>query len=371
VTVNPPNPNCAPCGPKGGSNAASSASASGGGFDAGVTVISQMVVGPYETVQLSSSNPSALTDWLTMHGYNIPADVGPIVSAYVNEGFDFLALKLVPGAMVSAMQPVRVTTPGASPVLPLRMVAAGVGATVPITLFVVGEGRYQPANFPWFTIDPSQLVWDFATESSNYKTLRQAGFAATANKGWLVESAIPVSEQSVTVPLGNLAMNDPLQSGYADSMGQGAPMAEQADMTTLFTGIAPASLWISRLLAELPRTELSVDLTLGAATSQAQVPTTLTAPKYINTPPCPCGQGASGTGGTGVGGGGAGVGGVGVTSGTSGTSGTGGAHGTGTGGAGQSSSCAVGSTDERPALLSGLMVALAALVWRRRRAPLR
>src|SRR5262249_50813476 len=133
-----------------------SSSSSGGG---GVTVISQMVVGPYDTVQLSSTNPTALSDWLTTNGYAIPADIQPVIAPYVSAGFDFLAMKLVPGASVSAMQPVSVTTPGASPVLPLRMVAAGVGVTVPITLFVVAEGRYQPTNFPSFTIDASQIVW--------------------------------------------------------------------------------------------------------------------------------------------------------------------------------------------------------------------
>jgi hypothetical protein len=333
VTVSPPNPHCEYCSVIHSSEAASTSSSTSSGSGGGVTVVSQTVVGPYETVQLSSANPTALTDWLTMHGYNIPTDVAPIISAYVSGGFNFLALKLVPGASVTAMQPVRVTTPGAAPVLPLRMVAAGVGATVPITLFVVGEGRYQPTNFPWFTIDPTQLVWDFATESSNYATLRQKGFAGTGGKGWLVESATPVSEESVTLSLSDLAMNNPLQSGYADSMGNGAPMAEQADMATLFNGIAAGSLWITRLLAELPRTALSTDLTVGAAAAQVQVPTTLTPPTYIHTP-CPCGVNGAGGGGGGT------------------TS--------------QSSSCAIGATGEQTALLSGLMAGMAALFRRRR-----
>jgi len=87
----------------------------GGGSGGGVTIVSQAVVGPYETVQLSSSDPAALTTWLTQHGYAIPADVQPIIAAYVGEQFDFLALKLVPGKSVSAMRPVRVTTPARAP----------------------------------------------------------------------------------------------------------------------------------------------------------------------------------------------------------------------------------------------------------------
>src|SRR5690348_16899562 len=60
--------------------------------------------------------------------------IQPVIDAYVQSGFDFLAMKLVPGASVQSMRPVRVTTQGASPVLPLRMVAAGTGASVGITL---------------------------------------------------------------------------------------------------------------------------------------------------------------------------------------------------------------------------------------------
>src|SRR4029079_2231748 len=38
----------------------------------GVNVLKQETVGPYETVQLESKVPTALSDWLGGHGYNIP-----------------------------------------------------------------------------------------------------------------------------------------------------------------------------------------------------------------------------------------------------------------------------------------------------------
>src|SRR5262249_22359586 len=52
-----------------------------------VTIMTQETVGPYETVQLSSTDPQALTTWLTMKGYNIPTDIAPVIAAYVTEGF--------------------------------------------------------------------------------------------------------------------------------------------------------------------------------------------------------------------------------------------------------------------------------------------
>ena len=117
-----------------------------------VTVTSQKQVGPYETVQLHSTDGSALTDWLAAHGYQVPDSTKPIIDAYVSQSFDFLALKLVPGQGVQSMQPVRVTSQGAAPSLPLHMVAVGTGPTTGITIWVVADGRWAPSNFPTFTI---------------------------------------------------------------------------------------------------------------------------------------------------------------------------------------------------------------------------
>ncbi|MFO0756948.1 MAG: DUF2330 domain-containing protein [Byssovorax sp.] len=53
-----------------------------------VEVIAEEVVGPYETVQLSSTDAGALAHWLDDHGYEIPADIAPVIGAYVSDGFD-------------------------------------------------------------------------------------------------------------------------------------------------------------------------------------------------------------------------------------------------------------------------------------------
>lgn len=322
----------------------------GGGPSGGppVTVLAQSVVGPYETVTLHSTDPTALATWLTMHGYVIPSGFAPVINAYINEGFDFLALRLIPGMGVTAMKPVRVTTMGATPVLPLRMVAAGVGVTTPITLWVFGEGRYEPTNFPSFVIGEDQIVWDFASSSSNYAALRQAGFDDTNGRGWLLETSAPFSTYVIAQPLQDLTISDPAHSGYADDMGNGAPGALTSDLDKLFGGINATSLWLTRLHAELPRTALDVDLDLGAATSQTVVSPNLTATSAINTPTCPvytpC-NGADGAGGANAAGGAGGN-----NAGTPGGSG-----------------CSVGADPARDAAAFVLALALGLATGRRRR----
>jgi hypothetical protein len=149
-----------------------------------VTVTHEGTVGPYETVTLHANVADALPNWLTSHGYAIDPTVAPIIDAYTQEGFDFIALRLQPGQGVQQMKPVRVVTPGMSPSLPLRMVAAGTGANVAITLFVIGEGRWQVQNFPNGQVDPATVTWDFTASSSDYSTVRTTLLATNAGRTW-------------------------------------------------------------------------------------------------------------------------------------------------------------------------------------------
>jgi hypothetical protein len=292
VTIDAPVIDCVATCPSGGGTGG------GSGSSGPVTVVAQQVVGPYETVQLQSKNPNALTDWLTSHGYGIPSDIAPVIAAYVSAAFDFVALKLVPGKGVRAMKPVRVTTPGAGPVLPLRMVAAGTGTTTPITLWILGEGRYQPTNMPTFEVEPSKLVWDWDTGTSNYATLKANGFTATGGKGWCLEYAQPTSMYMLEAQLMSLVGETPDMSGYADAMGMNAQQNLSDDLAALFSNIPESDLWITRLEGQLSRAALTADLQIGASPDQSPVQNELEATHTTGTTPsCDCGFG----GGSGVG----------------------------------------------------------------------
>ncbi|MCL2450457.1 MAG: DUF2330 domain-containing protein, partial [Polyangiaceae bacterium] len=154
-----------------------------------VTVTKQENVGPYATVQLHATDSSALSNWLADNGFVLPDAVAPVIAAYVSENFDFLAMKLLPNQNVQAMRPVRVTTQGASLSLPLRMASIGTGVSVGISIWVVSDGRYEPANFPLYHIDDSDLVWDWSTSSSNYTALRAQHESGSDNANWEIESS--------------------------------------------------------------------------------------------------------------------------------------------------------------------------------------
>ena len=304
--VNQPPLNCpAPSGDCSKNGPSSSfGGAAGDSQDGGVSVTKSEVVGPYETVQLHSTSGAALNDWLSSHGYAIPADVAPIITAYVNAHFDFLAMKLAPGNSVKSMRPVRISTSGAAPVLPLRMVTAGTGAVVGITLWVVAEGRYEPQNFPSFHIGDSDLVWNWATSSSNFKQLRQDKEAALGGKGWEVESS--------TAQLASQFTQYVKQGGYyggggfrgagpttaaaddyapiTDGNGVVTKTADQVrdeDMAALFAGIQTPEARFTRVRSDLAHAALGDDLVLQASQDQSVLSSVRNVTKENGQPSCP------------------------------------------------------------------------------------
>jgi hypothetical protein len=403
---NCPFPNCN----SGNAGFAASGSSSGGGAlttAPPVQVLAQANVGPYATVQLHSSDSSALDSWLTQNGYNIPAAVQPILDAYVKEGFDFLAMKLLPNQGVQAMRPVRVTTSGASLSLPLRMASIGTGAVTGITIWVVADGRYEPQNFPFFHIEDSQLVWDWSANLSNYTTLRVQQESKLKNAGWEIESSIALNRQLITNVItsggqyyGNGlssappsdAAQDYVPVGGADSGTDGGyESAEQVradDIAALFVGLAGSTVRVTRMRSDIAQAAMTADFVLQASTDQSELSNVRTITQSVNLT-CPIYNGCNviGTGtlaqaqasvgdaGASNGSGGSASSG-GSSSGTgSGTSnGSGASSGAGTSGAANSGGCAASPGTTGPGVafgaLAGMLgLAVGRMIRLRRRRP--
>lgn len=290
----------------GGQSDDSSAASSSQGTP-NVTVVSQQTVGPYETVILRSDDPNALQDWLVENNYVVPRDIEPIIAAYVEEGWDFLALRLSPGQGVQQMEPVRVVTPNGEPVLPLRMVAAGVGDQVAITLFVIAEQRYAMPDLVEKVIDQKDLVWDFDRNKSNIETLRQDAFDEDFGFAYLVSFAQPGSiggpilgpqGQLTSFPggttLGQLYFADQYGTcngtlallrednpvvdceAYEGCQPDQIPAATLScigkdDLAAALTGMRPASTWLMRFDMDLPRAALNHDCVMVPSESRETV----------------------------------------------------------------------------------------------------
>jgi hypothetical protein len=310
-----------------------------------VTVVHEGSAGPYETVTLHSNIAGALNQWLVQHNYAIGADIQPVIDAYEAEGFDFIALRLSPGAGVQQMRPVRVVQPGAVPSLPLRMVAAGTGAEVGITLFVIGEGRWNTKNFPTAAIDSTSVSWNFSAQDSNYAQLRQQALSQYDGWAWITPYATPqgllvpqpnplggmvqyaagsevtttiadafvrqglideeTADASCVTALASIANSDKqvVDPCAADGSGCTAVGPSQIDSRTLscgplddlsvaLTGMHPRDVWLTRLEANLPRAALKQDLELEAAAQQSSISNWMVAEDAVNEP-CPVASNAA------------------------------------------------------------------------------
>jgi hypothetical protein len=326
----PPESTCPPpCYVNGTFSGSSSGTAAGSAPAGMVTVTKQENVGPYATVQLHSTDGSALNNWLAQNGYQVPSDVAPVITEYVNEGFDFLAMKLLPNQGVQAMRPVRITTPGSNLSLPLRMAAVGTGDTVGITIWVVSDGRYEPQNFPFFHIDDSALVWDWSQNISNYTTLRAQNEAALDNGGWEIESSITLNQQTIT----NLILSGGQYYGYGGTTGTGvgsltttpsdpsidylpignpdagpdagetADQVRDDDITALFVGLSGPNVRVTRIRSDIAHSAMTKDFVLQASADQSELSNVRNVTQSINEtcpsqPSCTGASGTTATGGT-------------------------------------------------------------------------
>ncbi|MCL2450458.1 MAG: DUF2330 domain-containing protein [Polyangiaceae bacterium] len=303
----PPPPNCG-----GGSNGTgggglANTAAAGAALPA-VTVTKQENVGPYATVQLHATDSSALSDWLTQNGFVLPDAEAPIIAWYVSQQFDFLAMKLLPNQGVQSMRPVRVTTQGMQLSLPLRMASIGTGAITGITIWVVSDGRYEPANFPFFHIDDKELVWDWSTSSSNYTTLRSNVEAESNNSAWEIESSIDLNEQAITNTItsggvyygngyiGGVSPSDPsadyLPVTEADpdagadagdaGIVQTADQVRQADIAALFAGLSGPTVRLTRIRSDIAQAAMTSDFVLQASQDQSELSNVRNVTQSIN-----------------------------------------------------------------------------------------
>lgn len=262
-----------------------------------VEVTKHEVVGPYDTVQLKATNPTALDDWLAANGFVIPDDVKPVIAAYQSEGYGFLALKLLPGKSVTSMRPVRVTTQGAGLTLPLRMVSAGTGANVGITLWIVAEGRYEPSNFASFRIPDDEIVWDWSSRSSNYTQLRADKTAKGNGEVWELESSLDLQR----IAIERFILSGGKGFGTAPATGDYLPVMDpknpnvivktadqvrQEDLDALLSGMQQVGR-VTRLRADLAHAALVKDLQLTASMDQTQVTSNHDVTKDVNRPQCP------------------------------------------------------------------------------------
>lgn len=136
---------------------AGDAGATGG---SGVTVIDEKTVGDYQTVTFRASEAGAATQWLRDNGFIVNPTTSIYMEPYVQANMVFVAVKLVPGAGVSAIKPLRMRYRADYPMVPLVLTAVAAQPHLTVTSFVYSDRPFRPMGHPIVAIDQNRLALD-------------------------------------------------------------------------------------------------------------------------------------------------------------------------------------------------------------------
>jgi hypothetical protein len=167
-----------------GSGAGAGASDAGASDPNGVTVISEQVVGDYQTVTFRASEASLATQWLRDNGFIVNQTTSIYMESYVQANMVFVAAKLVPGAGVKAIKPLKLRYRAAYPMIPLILTAVAAEPHLTVTTYLYGAKPFRPMGHPVVTFNQERIARDNSGRT-NYpmvlsRTIDEAGGDAFA-----------------------------------------------------------------------------------------------------------------------------------------------------------------------------------------------
>jgi len=185
-----------------------------------VNVYSGGTVGPYTYSVIGSSNPQALTRWLTDHHYNVPAASRAQMQPYIAAHLFFLAMRLQGSAGVQDMTPVKIRYANVGPAItiPLRMATPMGKESLGVQVWIFAGSRFVPQNYQSVQPDYSRLA------TTAYATLVSQAVSGVRGHGFVTEYAQPAG------------------SLFAGDRELAALKQQYRYLTRLYTNISPAQI---------------------------------------------------------------------------------------------------------------------------------
>ncbi|MBM66651.1 MAG: hypothetical protein CMH55_10495 [Myxococcales bacterium] len=192
----PPPTTCSDRGGRGGVMFADATVAAPESNDAGGVQVTELPsVGPFAPILVSGDDAQELVDWLEENEYAITQEMVPLVADYVAREYQFLAMKLEPGADVSDIQPIKMTCPGDTPSIPLVLTGVAAEPEMGVKVFIMGDNRYQ-AGEDWSNveIDVNMVNFNPIDGSHNYFGLVSWELDKAGGRGFITQFAGPTGQ---------------------------------------------------------------------------------------------------------------------------------------------------------------------------------
>ena len=152
---------CVGCGMADEATAVSDASPRGA-EDGGpvVTVHAEGSTDNYDFVVISAELASDLTEWLQTRGYNVSDNMVPVMQPYIDEGMNYLAVRLRDGRTANDVAPLAMRYDGDEPMIPIQLTAVAAQPLMGIQVWIFGESPFLPENYAWEAPDSQEILSD-------------------------------------------------------------------------------------------------------------------------------------------------------------------------------------------------------------------
>ena len=251
-----------------------------GGDDAppGIDVIDMQQVGSYETVTFTAAEADLAVQWLQDNGFIVNDTMTPYMMPYVEAGMVFVAAKLVAGAGIDAIEPLRLTYADTLPMIPLMLTAVASEPHLTVTAYIYDDVGYRPSVRPIAVIDEARIAID-GSGRINYPQLLARTVDEIGGDGWVVEYGSRPPEADFNDNAGCCGDFD--NCGVGGDMQCQCPAAEfdaddcglipgLLDAIDLVNGLATKHSRVTRLTTRISAEEMTFDPTfepdLGAPT---------------------------------------------------------------------------------------------------------
>jgi len=152
-------------------------------------LLGQAVVGPYE-IDLLEGNTELLLDWLDDAGYQLPEVAEEPIQHYVDNGFQFLGIKLHPSELTGPVETLVLDCGMTEPTVPLKLTAPAATPDMPITVYVLGNERVSPSGV-WKEVAPNMAG---VNDVASYEAALRGKQEQAGGQAWTVEYAAPAHE---------------------------------------------------------------------------------------------------------------------------------------------------------------------------------
>lgn len=182
----------------------------------GSVEVEESEVGPFDVQLISSDDPTAMVTWLEDNNYQLAERGEELITPYVQEGMNFVGLKLRSGQTTGSIQPIILRYQSDQPMIPIRLTAVAAMQDMGVLVWVVGDARAVPDNYVHVIPNYTRLNWYNGSQNAyaSYQALiTQAMNDADPNgQGFATDMAAAIDSQL----LSNLTTADGLQQQLTD-----------------------------------------------------------------------------------------------------------------------------------------------------------